>query len=256
MSNFKNPFLEENFSSGGIDGQVVTVIGSKFELDPWKNKKGEPVMQRDNPDQQVVKNVWAITWLTEKDQEWTEKYSIGGLIPTNDGEGFLKPQDRSPGTLNARSEAAKLSTFITEGGFDPSKLYDPETGLAKASGLVGGQFELKGVDMLDKDKKVKTREYEGKTYTEQKKYLARFIGFKEGVGGNGAVAEDDETVETARAIITELLGAAEGGKLTRADMIRQINAKKVDGKILRLALKDSFHADAPWTREANGSLSI
>lgn len=244
---FLNPFDPANFLSGGglWDGKTVTITGSKFGLYYLVNGQGEAVKDRDTGEQ-IVKRVWEVTGIADDDEkERVERYSIGSLQPSADGEYFTKP-DGSYGQLHRNCDAAKFAAGLIGGGFDVNLLFDAETGRAKASALIGARVEFKAEDQLDKDGKPKKNK---KGYTMQNFYPVKFIGFKEGVGAP-ASGPDDETLEFAQETVLELLTEA-GGSMSRAELVRAVTKKLAGDErgptVVKLLVKPEFHAAAPWS---------
>lgn len=247
---FVNPLDDENFTAGGglWDGKTVTVIGSKFTLDPMTYKDGSPVIN-EKSGQPAIRHVWEIEGIADDEEKSRrETYSIGGLLPTADGESFTKA-DGTIVPLHANSEAAKFSAGIKSGGFDMSTLFDVTTGRVIASKLVGARFVFTAVARLDKDGNIKKN---AKGYEQNSFYPTQFVGIKDGVTAPGAAAApvDDETRKLAVDTVAELL---KGGPLAIAEIVRGVSKALVGnpkvGEVASLILDPSIDAGAPWTRD-------
>jgi len=241
-----NPFDDDNFAKGGglWDDKNVTIIGSKFDVDRLAYGDGSPVLDA-KTGAQAIRNVWVVIGIAEDDErERKETYSIGGLIPTVDGEGFTKP-DGTPGVLHKNSEAAKFAAGLKSGGFDMNLLF--VNGKSKVSALIGAQLHFVGHARLDKGGTPK----KNKAGYEQFRFFPDlFLGFKDGVGAPVS-GPTDEDVENARGIVTEVLTGATDNTMTRAELVRAVS-KKLAGDargpaIVGLLLKPEFHVGAPWT---------
>ena len=229
-----NPFLKENRIEGA-EGPEVLVLESYTKTKEW-----------DYNGKDMKTNAWFVKWLeVDKGFEWTEEFSFGSLIPTPDGKGFRK-QNGEPGKLGVSTHAAKLYDLIEDGGFDTTKLFNDETGLPDVSALVGARFRIAYVQKKDKDGELKFREYDGKTYPDNKKFLGEFLGFAN-VPGNGA-AVDEESINAARETVHKFITDA-GGSIEQPALIRALNAAKADKQIVTLLLKKSFNEGAPWSKD-------
>lgn len=247
-----NPFDEANFVSGGglWDGKTVTILTAKCIIDRLTNADGSAVIN-ERTGQPATKNVLAITGLADEDEaERRETYSAGGLVPTADGEGFLKP-DGTPSPFHKGCEMAHFSKLIKDGGFDTSTLWDEEAQRMRMSRLVGTRFIFKGEQTLDKDGKPKKNK---KGYDVLKFYPVQFVGMKAGaatVTATESTANElrDKAIEVVLGILTEA-----GGKVGRAELVRKVSAAMAGdvrcNKILALVTRDDFHKDVPWTRDA------
>lgn len=250
MGEFKNPFAEENFVSGGglWDGKVITIIEAKTEIDALKYGDGSPVL---NDGQPAVRNVLSIVAIADGDErERRETYSAGSVIPTADGEGFTKA-DGSPAVFHSSTQIARFIKGAV--GFDWGKLWDPATGRQYFRKLVGARFEMKGVEKKDKNGKVKTHDYNGKKYTDYEYYPVRFVGYKAGAPATTKPASD--VLAKGRQVVLDLLAASDGGKLTQVEVVRGIGAK-MNGDpdrvaIVSLVTKPEFHDGAPWKRDGS-----
>jgi len=244
MTNFVNPFDPQNFAEGGglWDQKIVTVTESKFGIHRFNKSNGE----------EVVQNVWFVTGIADDEEsERQQRYSIGGLHASSDGESFAKA-DGTPGTLHKNSAGAKFAAGLAEGGFDTGTLIVDNA--IKASKLNGARIEFKAVQRKDKDGNLKVNK---KGYPENDFYPAQFHGYADGTTPKAV----DETVKKqAEAIVTELLNAAENNTLTQADIVRGVS-KKLNGDpnsaaIVSLVVSESFKNDGPWSREGNNLTSI
>lgn len=242
-----NPF--EDFATGGglWDGKVVTVTEAKFTIDRLTYKDGKPVMD-ERTGQPSVRNVLALQGIAEgEEKERRETYSIGGCVPTADGEGFLKA-DGTPGKLHENSEAAKFFRALKAGGFDTASLYDASAGRSRVSVLKGARIEFVAVPKLDKDGKPKMSK-DGK-YAENhffpKKYLGT-VATAHTAGGNGAAG--DALKEKAVGVVMAVL-AEGGGTMGRADLIRKVGAAMAGDKdvmkVVAMIAREDFHKGAPW----------
>jgi hypothetical protein len=247
-----NPFDDANFVSGGglWDGKIVTVLSAKAKVDLFTEVGGKPWIDP-KTGKQGFANVLEIVGIAEDTEaERRETYSAGSLIPTVDGEGFVKP-DGTPGRFHENSQVAHFSKGLKEGKFDMALLWNPETQRMQLSKLTGARLLMKGVDSKDKDGKVKVSE---KGYTQQKFYPVKFEGWKAGVQ---AVAPPNPGAlrDKAQDVVLTLLAEA-GGKIGRADLVRGIGAK-MNGdpdvnKIIALVAQEAFHKDAPWVKDGTG----
>lgn len=238
-----NPFDDANFASGGglWDGKTVTITNVKAVIDritnadgsAYLNDKGEPATQ----------NVLAIQGLADdEDTERRQTYSSGALVPTPDGDGFVKA-DGTPGVFHKNSKAAAFFSAVKAAGFDLNRLF--VNGKPTLQGLVGARFTFVGQDRIGKDGAVKKNK---KGYVVQDFFPVKFLGFAEGKAV-ASPASADAARTKAREIVTGLLADA-GGKLTRAEMLRKVAGKVIgqpDGNvILGMIAKDEFHSGAPW----------
>ena len=248
MSDFKNPFDPDNFSLGvGWDGKTVTVTASQFQVDKFEYGDGTPVV--DKTGQQAYANVWAISGVTEdSDSERTEKYSIGKtLVPTSGGDSFEHVNGKPGATFNTRAKAAKLAAALKASGFPLEKLVDGD-GRPSASGLLGAMFVFKGERLLNPDGSVKT---DKNGYEKIEYYPVEFLGFNKNAPASKDV--DNEVRNRAYDLVTNLLGEAEGKKLTRIQLIQAVT-KALAGDadkntILGLVVSDEFNSAAPWKVE-------
>ena len=256
MPEFVNPFDEANFASGGglWDGKTVTIIDSKTEIDLFSNGDGTPWIDPKTGEQGRA-HVWTLIGIAEdEDRERKQSYSLGSLVPTADGEGFLKA-DGTPGVLHKNSAAAKLSKALKDAGFDVSLLFDAKTGKPKVSALRGAKLMFKGEQRLDAKGNPKVNK---NGYAVLDFYPTQFLGFKEGVAkpGNGAVT--DETRAKAVEMVKTVLGE-NGNKLTQADLIRKVSAKMAGQSdlpvIVGLIPRPELTTDTGINREGN-TLSI
>lgn len=246
MTEQLNPFDDVNFSAGGglWDGKTVTITSAVAAVERLVNGDGSPVLN--DKGEQAAQNVLLITGLADDDEtERRQGYTSGGLVPTNDGDGFVKT-DGTPGTFHKNSKAAKFFSAIKAGGFDLNRLIID--GKPSLKGLVGARFTFVGVDRLDKNGLPKKNK---KGYTMQDFFPVKFLGIVTGrevvspsAAGNGVARKE------AQAVVLALL-AETGGKLTRAEMLRKV-AGKVIGKpngnaILAIISRDDFHTGAPWS---------
>lgn len=239
-----NPFDDANFASGGgiWDGKTVTITSVKAVVSKMQMKDGTAVID-DKTGEQAFRNNLKITGLADdEDTERWQEYSAGSLVPTSDGDGFVKA-DGTPGQFHKNSAAARFFSAIKAGGFDLNRLF--VGGKPTLQGLVGARFTFQAVPRLDKDKQPKKNK---KGYVENDYYPVKFVGFAAGkevpVPGNGAAAKDE-----AVALVMNLL-ASNNGTLNRPDMLRAV-AASVIGKpngnaILTTITKDEFHQGAPW----------
>ena len=118
-----NPFDEANFVGGGglWDGKTVTILTARAVLDPMTYADGTPVIgERDG--KPVIKHSLAITGIADEDEaERRESYSAGSLVPTADGDGFIKA-DGTPSGFHKGSEMAHFSKCIKDAGFEPRRV--------------------------------------------------------------------------------------------------------------------------------------
>jgi hypothetical protein len=252
MSEFVNPLDDVNFTSGGglWDGKSITVLQSGTDVDLLAYKDGSPVIDS-RTGEQSKRNVWKIVGQAEdEDRERQETYSLGSLVPTPDGEGFVKG-DGTLGKLHSNSEAGKLAAAIKASGYDVNKLYDAKTGKTLLSKLVGATFTFKAEPKLDKDGNIKKNK---KGYTENRFFPVAFVGQKDGVGagGNGAVKVDADLLAFATKTVTTILNE-NGGTLSRAGLTKEISTMlKGDPRnvaVISLVIKDEFYEDSPIKRE-------
>ncbi len=244
-----NPLEPDNFAAGGglWDDKIVTVTGSKYAIDRLTYKDGSPVKDS-KTGEQAIRNVWAIEGVAEDDEKSREEtYSIGGLIPTADGESFVKP-DGTPGVLHKNSEAAKFSDGMKNGGFDLATLWDGSK--VVASRLIGAQLRFKAVPRLDKDGNVKKNK---KGYDQNSFYPVEYIGRKEGVTAPGTAAPaNDETRKLAVDTIAKVL-KENGGSLGAAELVRlsskALSGNPKAGEVAGLVLDATIDVGAPWTRD-------
>lgn len=254
-----NPFDTSTLAKGGglWDGKTITVISAKATIDHLKYGDGSPVIDS-RTGEPSRRNVIEIVGIAEdEEKERRETYSVGRLIPTADGEGFLTPEG-TQAPFSEKSEAGKFATALEAAGYDKSVLWDDKAKKTRLSALAGATFRMKGEARLDKDGNIKKNK---KGYEEQKFYPVEYLGQK--AGGNGhastttapgnGIAIRDKAVDT----VTSLL-AANNGTLTRTDLIRKLSealAKDTDcNKVLALVVREEFHKDVPWKR--NGTTLV
>jgi len=244
---FVNPLDPQNFSAGGglWDGQTVTVTESKFGINRFN--------KNDEANTEVVQNVWYITGIADNEEvERQQRYSIGSLRATDDGESFTKP-DGSPGTLHKSSAGAKFVTGLVEGGFDISTLVADEK--VVASKLNGARIEFAAVQRNDINGKPKIND---KGYPVNDFYPIKFHGYADGATSPKAV---DETVKkAAETLVLELLNAAENKTMTQAEIVRGVSSKMNgdpnSAAIIGLVISDEFKANGPWSRDGNSLTAI
>jgi hypothetical protein len=255
-----NPFDPATFTKGGglWDGKVVTIITAKANIDRLSYGDGSPVLDAKTGEQSIRNVIEIVGIADDEEKERRETYSAGSLVPTADGEGFLR---RNPdGSLVAapfheNSEAAKFSAALASGGFPVAKLWDEKAKRTKLSMLAGARLLMKAEAKLDKDGNAKKNK---KGYDQQKFFPIEFLGYKG--GGNGNVASSTSAPQgngsalrdKAIGVVTTLL-AENGGTLTRSDLVRKLSAA-LNGdadcnKVLALVVREEFHKDAPWTRQ-------
>lgn len=251
-----NPFEEENFiGSGGLwDGKVVTILRAKAIVDRLAYKDGSPVLGADGT--QAVRNCVEIFGIAD-DQEFErrETYSVGALLPTADGNGFVKPDGSPFNGFHKNSEMAKFCRGLQQGGFPMGKLWDAASEKATFDGLVGAQVVMHGEAKHDKNGNIKKN---AKGYEEQKFFPVEFKGFKTGVAATPVAAVTDTTALVYKANDAVMTALTElGGKATRAELVRKLSAMlvndKVDGnKIVAMVARAEFHKDKPWTVDGTG----
>jgi len=253
MGKFKNPLLEENFSSGGglWNDKIVTITAATTKIVPLKYGSGEAVMQDGKESTRHVLSIRGIGDTDEAERE--ETYSAGQTwLPTPDGEGFVKFDGSTGGTFSKTCELAEFLRRIRSGGFDPGLLFDEETGKTKFSGLVGAKFHMEGIDKHDKDGKPKLN---AKGYVQQAFYPTIFVGFKAGVGApkpnGGADSGDlrDKAVQMVVAILTENQGRA-----SRAEVVRRVglSGDTDTNKIIAMLASGKLVGDVPWVTDGTG----
>ena len=247
---FVNPLDDDNFITGGglWDGKTITVLGSEIGLEHIKYGDGSPWLDKDG--QPGVRRVWRVTGTAEdEDRERSETYSIGGLQPTADGEGFTNPRDGTPGKLHVTSEAGRFASALKKAGYDVAGLFNNKTGLTVVSRLIGARITFKAEPKLTKDGKVKTNK---KGYVENYFFPQAYVGQAAGLGkGNGAVVDPDLQAFAQQKVV-ELL-TENGGSMARADLFKNIN-KKLSGDaravaVVGLLAQDGFYVDSPVVRE-------
>jgi hypothetical protein len=249
-----NPFDEENFLSGGglWDGKVVVITYAKCEIERLTYGDGSPVIN-DRTGEQSVRNSLVLKGIAEdEEQERKESFSAGGsMIPSADGEGFIKANGEGQGLFHTNSEMHKLVADLRAGGFDVRSLWDEASHSQKFSRMVGAKLRFKAEPVLDKDGKVKK---DKKGYDKKKFWPVEFCGYKEGKEPGKAPAPGalkDKAVEAVMGVLTE-----NGGKVSRADLIRKLSTAlhgdQDCNKILALVAKDEFHKDVPWTKDGTG----
>ena len=248
-----NPFDEANFISGGglWDGKTVTILGAKCIIDRLTNADGSSVIN-DRTGEPAVKNVLAITGVADEEEaERRETYSAGALVPTADGDGFVRP-DGTPQAFHKGCEMAKFSKSIKDGGFQIASLWDDEAQQMRVSRLVGARFVFKGEPTLDKDGKPKKNK---KGYDVMKFYPVQFTGMKAGATGTVTESGANDLRDKAVEVVLDVLTAA-GGKIGRAELVRKVSAAMAGdprcNKVLALVTRDDFHKGVPWTRDATG----
>jgi hypothetical protein len=248
-----NPFVDFAVGGGLWDGKTVTITEAKFTIDRLTYKDGKPVMD-ERTGQPSVRNVLAVQGIAEgEEKERRETYSIGGCVPTADGEGFLKA-DGTPGKLHENSEASRFFRELKGAGFPVESLYDAASKRARVSGLKGARVVFVAVPKLDKDGKIK-KSKDGK-YTENHFFPSKFVGKAEGTvgagGGNGAAAAD-ALKEKAMGIVMQILAEA-GGTLSRSALVSKIGAAMAGDKevmkVVALVVREDFHKGAPWKHTA------
>lgn len=249
-----NPFDEANFVSGGglWDGKTVTILTAKCIVDKLTNADGSSVIN-DRTGEPAVKNVLAITGIADEEEaERRETYSAGSLVPTADGDGFVKA-DGSPSAFYKTCEMAKFSKFIKDGGFPIGTLWDEEAQHMRVGRLVGARFVFKGEPTLDKDGHQKKNK---KGYDVLKFYPVQYVGQKQGVATvTAAEASGSEIRDKAVEVVLSILTEA-GGKIGRAELVRKVSAALAGdqrcNKVLAMVTRDDFHKDVPWTRDTTG----
>lgn len=243
-----NPF--EDFAVGGglWDGKVVTVTEAKFAIDRLTYKDGKPVMD-ERTGQPSVRNVLSIQGIAEgEEKERRETYSIGGCVPTADGEGFLKA-DGTPGKLYESCEAARFFKELKAAGYDMASLYDKAAGRSRISALKGAQIAFVAVPKLDKDGKPK-RSKDGK-YAENHFFPSRYVGRSTAAAasGNGGVGGDDAIKTKAIGVVMGIV-AESGGSIDRPTLIRKVGSSMAGDKdvmrVVSLVAREDFHKAAPW----------
>lgn len=244
-----NPLEPANYATGGglWDGKTVTITSAKTVIDritygdgtPWLDDQGNP----------GTNNALQITGIADDEEtERRQTYSMGGLVPTNDGEGFVRP-DGTPGQLHKNSGLAKFNTAIKNGGFDLGQLWDAESQRTRYSNLVGARFTFKAELRLDKSGKVKKNK---KGYDQNDFYPVKFVGFRAGAAatpkGNGA-----ELKSKATAAVIAALTSAPNNTLTRAELVRALASQGAD--VVSLVVQPSFHEGQSW-RFSGTTLSL
>lgn len=217
MTEYVNPFDSTNFRQGGglWDDKVVTITRSKTEAKRLTRGDGSAVV--DDAGNQIVKNFWVVSGIAEDmEAEITQEYSLGGLVPTPDGEGFTKA-DGTFSTLHGSTDAAKFSRLLKDGGFDVGLLFP--NGKPKVSALEGARIRFKGEDRLDKNGKVIVNK---KGFPVQDFYPVQFVGFSATAQkGNGV---DDAFKAAASVLVKEELVAA-GGSMTQVELVKALSKK-------------------------------
>jgi hypothetical protein len=239
-----NPFDSDNFASGGglWDGKTVTITSAKATIDRLTMGDGTPVLN--DKGEPAIQNVLAITGLADEDDaERRQTYTAGALVPTADGDGFVK-SDGTPGQFHKNSKAAKFFAAIKAGGFDLSRLFI--NGKPSLQGLVGARFTFQGIDRLDKDGNPKRNK---KGYVVQDFFPVKFVGLATQTPV-ATLANNSAAKEEAVALVSALI-AENGGTLLRKDMLRKVAAKVIGqpngNAILSLVAKEGFSsADVPW----------
>jgi hypothetical protein len=253
MGKFKNPLLEENFSSGGglWNDRIVLITATTTRIDHMKYGSGQMVTRDDGTES--TRHVLAIKGIAvDEEKEREETYSAGQTwIPTPDGEGFVKFDGSPGGTFSKTSEIAEFLRRIRAGGFDPALLFDEETGRTRFSGLIGAKFHFEGIDKKDREGKPKLNK---KGYVQQAFYPTIFVGQ---VGGgakpNGSAAPDElraKAVEIVVGILTESEGRA-----SRAEVVRRIGLSKDPdtNKLIALLASGKLVGDGvPWVTDGTG----
>jgi hypothetical protein len=252
MTEQKNPFLEENYATGGglWDDKTVTITGAKTMIDWLKRGDGTPYLNEDGSP--AFRNVLCITGVADDEEaERRETYSVGSIIPSPDGLSFVDPTGK-PVRFHTNCELAKFANNIRAGGFDVSTLYDTAANRPVFHRLVGARFVFKGETQHDKDGNPKKN---AKGYIRQKFYPIQFVGYKEGLSAPQTASAPDTIREKAAEVILAVLAEADG-KIGRADMVRKVTGKmagdKDANKVLALVTRDDFHKDQPWKRDASG----
>jgi len=246
MSDYKNPFLAENHSAGGgkWDGRVVSITSAKFMLKPimfgdgtpWLNSDGEP----------GVIHCLQVSGIADGDErERDMEYSIGGLVPTADGQ-FYEKRDGTPGELRKTSACSKFFEKLEACGFDMSNLV--KDGEPFVSGLVGAEIEFKSEQRKNKDGSLKFSKKGD--FPELDFWPERFVSYN----ANGSQASaNEEITNRATDIVAGLLEVAPEGKLTRKDLIKELGVTLANDSdknaILRLALSPEFHDQSPWSTD-------
>jgi hypothetical protein len=244
-----NPYAVDEFATGGQgwDDQVVQVTKVEFKVSLMTQGKRGSAEEKPwiDPDtgKQGFNNVLAITGIpVEGDKEWTNEYGTGAFVPAEGGEQCVHPQDPSK-RLHVKCKAAIFLKGLSEAGFDTATLYP------KISALVGQRILFKGVPILNKDGSIK----KNKAGFEQFDYYP--IGIEEGgaaaVSTQPTAAAGNGLAELADETILNVLGETEGGKLTRAELVRAVS-KALAGqaeanKIVALIVRQDYHTDKPWT---------
>jgi hypothetical protein len=246
-----NPFDEDNFIGGGglWDGKTVTILSAVAKLHPLSSN-GAPVL--DNNGQPIIKNIVEFTGIADEDEaERREQYGAGSLLPTADGEGFVKA-DGTPGAFHKNSDMAKVLRYVKASGFDVSKLWDEATEKPKLSGFVGARFVFKGEATKDLEGNIKKNK---KGYEQQRYYPIEFKGFKNVPQNGSNTAPSSELTDKAVGVVVSVL-TENGGKATRAELVRKLAAKLAGdpegNKIVALVAKADFHKDRPWTVDGTG----
>lgn len=252
---FKNPFRSENIvkATGGLwDDKIVAITAANTGIVRLRYKDGSPVLGKDG--EPATRNSLVLKGIAENtEMEREETYSAGSLVPTADGEGFIKPDGSIPEGFHENSDMAKFVQFLENSGYPVDSLFDPETGAMKVSLLIGAKLRFKGETRLDKDGKVKKN---SKGYDELHFYPVEFIGYVNGKAPAPQAKPVDEgaLVEKAQSIVIGLL-ESNGGTLTRVDMVRKLSSALAGdpdaNKVRALIMKDEFHANAPWKRDGS-----
>ena len=253
-----NPFDPSTFAKGGglWDGKVVTIISAKSAIDRLSRGDGSAVLN-EKTGEQAIRNVIEIVGIADdEEKERRETYSAGSLIPTADGEGFMK---RLPdGSLvsapfHENSEAAKFANALAAGGYPTANLWDEKAKRTRLSILAGARISMKAEAKLDKDGNIKKNK---KGYEQQKFYPVEYLGQKGGGNGNVTTTQAQGNGQDLKVKATETvvgLLAENGGTLTRSDLVRKLstalNGDADCNKILALVVREEFHKGAPWTRQ-------
>ena len=252
MTEFKNPFDEKNIQRGtGVwDGRVVTYTEVKTETKKLAYGTGEPVLSPKTGEQSII-NVLTIRGISEDTEvERTEEYNAGNLLP--DGKGFARA-DGQPVSFHEKyqEELVNFIKGLNAAGFDAKSLFDPATGKQDFTKLTGARFEQASQPVRDKDGKVKKNK---KGYDQVKYYPTKFVGYTTAAARN-ANTNTAETIEKGRAAVVALLEAAEGKKLTRAVLIRQLQTKlngdTDSNDVLALISTPEFHNGAAWSLDGS-----
>jgi hypothetical protein len=247
-----NPFDPANHAQGGglWDGKTVTITGSRTATEALKYGDGKPVTN--DKGEQSIQTALIVSGIAEggDDKERKETYSGGEkLAATPDGEGFVA-KDGGPLKFHANSNMAKFAAALKASGFDLSTLV--VDGKQRLSKLVGARFVFKGEAKIGRDgKSIKDK----KGYDKSIFLPVKFLGYAGGApatkGGNGAVGGNGSALDAkaASAILAAL--AANGGKLNRASLVRELANVQLKGDtdanaIISLVVQDGYHKGKAW----------